>query len=350
MLTKAFPLWSSAAGLFALLLIAGCRTAPTPVAEPKLLDLTGDLGVHDPVSMKQKGTYYVFCTGGGRRRGGVIPIRTSTNLLHWTLSGFVFDRIPAWGTNEIPRARGAWAPDISYFNGRYHLYYSLSSFGVNDSAIGLALNETLDPHSPKYRWVDQGMVVRSREGVDDFNAIDPQLAIEDKHHLWLCWGSFWSGIKMHRVDPATGKLSTTDTNLYSLATRPRGGPHKTPPEEGAIEAPTLVRHGKWWYLFASYDFCCRGTNSTYNVRVGRAEKITGPYLDRNGKSMLDDGGTVVIEATTSYWRGPGHQTVLSDRGRDYLLFHAYDGRTGRPELKISTMVWEDGWPRVAKLP
>jgi arabinan endo-1,5-alpha-L-arabinosidase len=349
--SKAFNLGTAAAGLSALLLIAGCRTAPTAaVVEPKLLELTGDLGVHDPVLIKEKGTYYVFCTGGGRRSGGVLPIRSSTNLLHWTQSGFVFERVPAWGTNEIPRARGAWAPDISYFNGRYHLYYSLSSFGVNESAIGLAVNETLDPGSPNYQWADQGLVVRSREGVDDFNAIDPQLAIEDADNIWLCWGSFWGGLKMRRVDPVTGKLSTTDTNLHSLASRPRGGPHLTPPQEGAIEAPTIVRHGQWWYLFASYDFCCRGTNSTYNVRVGRSAKITGPYLDRAGRPMLDDGGTIVIEATTSNWRGPGHQTVFSDGAQDYLVFHAYHGQTGRPELKISTLVWEDGWPRVAKLP
>jgi arabinan endo-1,5-alpha-L-arabinosidase len=351
MQTKASGLWICVVCLPVLLLIgAGCRSTTGPAAkEPRMLELTGDLGVHDPVIMKEKSTYYVFSTGGGRR-GGIIPIRSSTNLLHWTMCGTVFDRLPDWATNEVPRARGAWAPDISRFNGKYHLYYSLSSFGVNDSAIGLAVNETLDPKSPRYKWVDQGMVVRSRAGVDDFNAIDPQLVIEDKRNIWLCWGSFWGGIKMRRVDPATGKLSTTDTNLYSLASRPRNEPHQTPPVVGAIEAPTIVRHGNWWYLFASYDFCCRGTNSTYNVRVGRSDKVTGPYLDRTGKPMLDDGGTVVIEATTSNWRGPGHQTYFHDSTGEYLLFHAYHGETGRPALKISTLVWADGWPRVAPLP
>lgn len=342
-----------ATGLLALMMVAGngCITTPrnTGAAEPRMLELSGSLGVHDPVIIREKDTFYVFCTGGGWR-GGVIPIRSSTNLHHWTMSGSVFDQLPEWAVREIPKARGAWAPDISRFNGKFHLYYSVSSFGVNDSAIGLAVNTTLDPRSPDYKWVDQGMVVRSRAGVDDFNAIDPQLVVEDERNLWLCWGSFWGGIKMRRIDPATGKFSQTDTNLYSLASRPRGGPHQTPPVDGAIEAPTIVHHDGWWYLFASYDFCCRGTNSTYNVRVGRSDKVTGPYLDRTGKPMLEDGGTVVIEATTSYWRGPGHQTVFSDAGQDYLLFHAYDGRTGRPELKISTLVWEDGWPRVARLP
>jgi arabinan endo-1,5-alpha-L-arabinosidase len=256
--------------------------------------------------------------------------------------------LPQWATNEITRARGAWAPDISWFNGKFHLYYSLSSFGVNESAIGLAVNETLDPASPLYKWVDQGLVIRSRPGVDDFNAIDPNLVIEDKRSVWLCWGSFWGGIKMRRIDPLTGKPSATDTNLYTLAKRLRSRSHQTPPVEGAIEAPTIVQRGGWWYLFASYDFCCRGTNSTYNVKVGRARHVTGPYVDREGKPLTEDGGTPVVEAITPNWNGAGHQTVFAEAGRDYLMFHAYDPRTGQAQLKISTMVWESGWPRVER--
>ena len=122
---------------------------------------------------------------------------------------------------------------------------------------------------------------------------------------------------------------------------------QTPPVQGAIEAPTIVKHGDFWYLFASYDFCCRGTNSTYNVKVGRAEKVTGPYRDRAGRLLTEDGGTPVVPAITPKWNGAGHQTVFSDRGQDYLLFHSYDPRTGQSRLEISTMVWEVGWPRVA---
>jgi arabinan endo-1,5-alpha-L-arabinosidase len=262
----------------------------------------------------------------------------------------VFDSLPGWATNEIPLARGAWAPDISFFNGKYHLYYALSSFGVNRSAIGLAVNETLDPASPRYKWVDQGLVVSSRPGADDFNAIDPTLVLEDKRHAWLCWGSFWDGIKMRRIDPATGKLSIADTNLYSLASRPRLHPPKTPPVEGAVEAPTIFRHGGYWYLFASYDFCCKGTNSTYNVKVGRSRKITGPYLDRNGRSLAKDGGTPVVSAITEKWNGAGHQAVFTDGGEDYIIFHSYDKQNGESRLEISTLAWENGWPRMASVP
>ncbi|MBC8096343.1 MAG: arabinan endo-1,5-alpha-L-arabinosidase, partial [Akkermansiaceae bacterium] len=209
-----------------LLALTGCQTAPASRAaeEPKLLELSGDLAVHDPVIIKEKGTYYIFSTGGGGRRGGgVIPIRCSTNLLHWTRCGSVFEILPAWATNEITRARGAWAPDISWFNGRFQLYYSLSSFGVNESAIGLATNATLDQTDPRYKWVDQGLAIRSRPRVDDFNAIDPNFVAENKRNAWLCWGSFWGGIKMRRIDPATGKPSDADSILHTLAARPRRG-------------------------------------------------------------------------------------------------------------------------------
>jgi arabinan endo-1,5-alpha-L-arabinosidase len=310
---------------------------------PLLLTLTGDLeGVHDPALIRHQGIYYLFSSNG--QPGSMIPIRCSGDLLAWKLCGHVFDQLPDWAVKEIPGARAPWAPDISYFAGRYHLYYAVSTFGKNESAIGLATNKTLDPHDADYKWVDEGMVVRSHKE-DDWNAIDPNLFIEDQHHLWLTWGSFWGGLKMRRVDPATGKLSAEDTKLYALASRPR-----TPEIQGSVEAPFLIRHGDSFYLFASFDFCCRGVKSTYKVVVGRSRAVTGPYIDKEGKPMSEGGGSIVIEAAGPNWRGPGHEAVLQESDRDYLVFHAYHGVTGRSSLQISTMTWEDGWPRVGVLP
>ena len=323
--------------------------SPTREAEPQLLELSGDLRVHDPVIAEQGGTYYVFGTGGFRGRG-IVPILSSPDLHHWTRAGFVFARLPDWVTKEVPEARTIWAPDVSYFRGKYHLYYAVSSFGSQDSAIGLATNQTLDPSDPGYKWQDEGVVLRSRAGQDDFNAIDPNLVIADADDIWLCWGSFWEGIMMRRVDPETGKLTATDTKLYRLASRHGPSSDQTQPASDAIEAPFIVRHGDYWYLFVSWDHCCRGVNSDYKVIVGRSDAVTGPYVDKDGKPMSKGGGSLVVEAATDHWHGAGHQGYLRDDGTDYLIFHAYAVPSGRPRMQISTIDWQDGWPRVAPLP
>jgi arabinan endo-1,5-alpha-L-arabinosidase len=157
---------------------------------------------------------------------------------------------------------------------------------VNTSGIALATNETLDSSSPKYAWKDEGLVLKSTES-DDFNAIDPNIVLDSKGQPWLSLGSFWSGIKMRRIDAATGKLDPADSTIYSLASRARPAnsePTKPglPPNWQAIEAPFIVHHGHFYYLFVSFDLCCRGTKSTYRTMVGRAKKVTGPYLDANG--------------------------------------------------------------------
>jgi len=313
---------------------------------PRLLPLEGNLSpVHDPVLIKDKQTYYLFATGGRNGRG-VIPIRTSPDLRVWQTAGSVFpESLPAWTATEVPRANNAWAPDVAFFRGRFHLYYSVSSFGGRDSAIGLATNATLDQASADYRWVDEGMVLRSFAASDDWNAIDPNLVIEDEKNIWLSWGSFWGGIKMRRVDPATGKLSTTDTTLHSLSSRERAQP-----VNGSVEAPFIVKKDDYWYLFVSFDRCCRGADSTYNIRVGRSKAITGPYVDRDGVAMTAGGGTLVLEATTPSWRGPGHNGYLREGAQDYLVFHAYPAQGRGSSLFISTVAWVDGWPRVAALP
>jgi arabinan endo-1,5-alpha-L-arabinosidase len=318
--------------------------------DPHALSLHGDYPfTHDPSIGREGNTYYVFATGAAPG-GGQFAIRCSSNLTDWKLCGHVFDQIPSWIQQVSPKTKDLWAPDISYFSGKYHLYYAYSLFGVNTSGIALATNETLDPTSPKYHWKDEGLVLKST-AEDNFNAIDPNIVLDEKGQPWLSFGSFWSGIKMRRIDAATGKTDTADSTLYALASRakPEGAaPAKPglPPDWEAIEAPFIVHHGHFYYLFVSFDLCCRGTRSTYRIMVGRSGHVSGPYVDAEGKPMLQGGATQLL-AGNDRWLGPGGESLLMRPEGDIMVFHAYDAHTGRPALQISTLSWKKGWPHAA---
>ena len=297
------------------------------------LPLTGQLKqVHDPVIIKDGEMYYLFHTGNG------ISVRQSPDMLDWKMAfpAAVFRSVPAWALEKIPGATNIWAPDISYYNSKFHLYYSVSTFGSNRSVIGLATNKTLDFKSDDFEWVDEGLVVETT-GVEDYNAIDANLVLDDDNIPWLSFGSFWPGIKMVRLDFETGKRSTEDDTVYELAQRNVNS--------RSVEAPFIIKKDDFYYLFVSFDFCCRGSDSTYNVRVGRSEVVTGPYVDRDDIEMMDGGGTQVT-FPNDRWKGPGHNAIYSEGGTDYIVYHAYDAETlGAPTLRIAPLVWdEEGWP------
>ncbi|HEU5134832.1 MAG TPA: arabinan endo-1,5-alpha-L-arabinosidase [Steroidobacteraceae bacterium] len=321
--------------------LAGARGALAQDAGSINERMQGDfVPVHDPCIIKQGDTSYLFCTTSRGDAGGFVACRRSRDLVNWEKAGFVFAQLPEWAREAVPGTKGIWAPDISFFNGRYHLYYSVSTFGSNHSVIGLATNKTLDPAGPGFEWVDRGPVVQSRKN-DDFNAIDPNLCVDREGKCWLSWGSFWSGLKMARIDPATGKRMEGARKLHSIASRPvaRGEP-------SPIEAPFIIARGNFYYLFASFDFCCRGARSNYFVVCGRAREITGPYLDVQGRSLLEGGGSIVIQGDERF-KGTGHNAVLRDGEQDYLVYHAYDTQAdGKPTLRISPIYWTpDEWPR-----
>ncbi|MDH7598449.1 MAG: family 43 glycosylhydrolase [Sedimentisphaerales bacterium] len=287
----------------------------------------GARSVHDPAIISADGIYYLFSTGHG------IPIRRSRDLVHWEPAGRVFGTLPAWVTQEVPGVSNLWAPDISYRDGRYYLYYSASTFGSNRSCVGLATNVTLDQADPNYRWVDEGKVISSTPA-SNYNAIDGNVVEDQEGRLWLAFGSFWTGIKLVQLDPSSGK-PIQPAQLISIASRP----------STAIEAPFIIaRHG-YYYLFVSFDLCCRGADSTYNIRVGRAKAITGPYYDKDGVPMLNGGGSLVLAADPR-WKGPGHNAILQEGDQDYLVYHAYDAlNNGASALRIRPLYWShDLWP------
>jgi arabinan endo-1,5-alpha-L-arabinosidase len=293
--------------------------------------------IHDPTMAKEDGTYYVFSTGdpAGVIGNGNIQIRTSRNLRNWTYDGTVFATKPAWITNELGNIPNLWAPDISYFDGLWHLYYAGSSFGSNDSVIGLATTPTLDPRSPNYHWTDDGLVFQSTTA-DDYNAIDPSLVTDANGSKWLVFGSYWSGIQLIALDTATGKPASSTPTVYNIAAQP-----SPDPEEGA----GIVYHGGYYYLFVAVGTCCRGISSTYRIEVGRSTSVTGPYVDAYGTAMLDGGG-MELEGSDEGMIGPGSPFIFNaGGGEDWLAYHYYDAYDdGDAWLQIRPLIWLDGWP------
>ncbi|MGA2173402.1 MAG: arabinan endo-1,5-alpha-L-arabinosidase [Verrucomicrobiota bacterium] len=289
-----------------------------------------DVSVHDPSTIVRcKDEYWVFATGRG------LVSRHSTNLTHWTLGPRVFTNAPSWTTNAVPGNRGDfWAPDVIHLGNRYLLYYAVSTWGKNTSAIGLATNRTLDPADPDYAWADQGPVIQTT-ATSDCNAIDPAITLDTGGKLWLAFGSFWTGIKLVELDPTTGKRRATNSPIYSLA------------HHDMIEASYIYWRDGYYYLFVNWGQCCRGVKSTYNIRVGRCKKITGPYLDKEGVDLLLDGGSLVLGSTGPFI-GPGHAGIISAGGQDWFSCHFYDGtREGNPTLALLPLQWDAaGWPVV----
>jgi arabinan endo-1,5-alpha-L-arabinosidase len=302
-----------------------------------------DISVHDPVMIKENGTFYLFCTGRG------ISVYSSSDMKEWKREKPVFSEPPEWAIKAVSGFRGhIWAPDISFHNGQFYIYYSVSAFGKNTSCIGVATNKTLDPESRDFAWIDHGMVVQSVPGRDLWNAIDPNLAFNDQGEPWLAFGSFWSGMKLVKLDKSL--LNIEEPEIWHTISK-RARSYKTDdydPGEGAVEAPFIFRKNGFYYLFVSFDYCCRGVNSTYKIVVGRSKEIIGPYLDKDGVRMDQGGASLVLEGNSD-WNGVGHNSAYTFDGMDYLICHAYDADDeGNPKLIIREIYWdENNWPVVS---
>jgi arabinan endo-1,5-alpha-L-arabinosidase len=323
-------------GVVVLLVAAG----PLPAAEvqPQLI---GDTRIHDPSVIEVDGKYAAFGTGEQGPTRGATKVKASPDGVKWTDAGAIGRGAPEWAEKTLGfKPLNVWAPSISRRGGTFFLYYCLSSFGHNTSAIGLMTNAAFDPGKPGEGWQDRGLVLMSNEN-DDFNAIDPFRIDTSDGRAFLVFGSFWSGIKLSELNPDTGKLLGADTPVVALASR----------HGGAIEAPSILERDGRFTLFVSFDQCCKGVASTYNIRVGRADRIGGPYRGRDGKTMLEGGGSLML-ATTGRFIGPGGQEAVKTSRGDWLAFHYYDGdEAGAAKLQFSPLYWtSDGWPELGPLP
>lgn len=309
------------------------------------LPLYGDTGAHDPSTLVKEGNrFFFFVTSQD------LEWKWSDDMRNWNLGGTVFpDGPPAWTTNAVPGFTGFfWAPDVAYFNGKYHVYYSCSNWGTIDSAIGLVTTPSLD--TPV--WTDQGKVVQSdavgseQTGTDTtgYNCIDPSILVDTDGKVWMTFGSYSSGILITEIDPATGLRKNTNTLDATQVANNSGNRGWG----SSIEAAFTYKHDGYYYLFVNYGGCCALLDSTYNIRVGRSISITGPYLDKNGVDMRDGGAAMLLESSGRFV-GPGHAGIINDNSKEWFSYHYYSGfENGFPRISIARLTWDArGWPVVA---
>ncbi|WP_440134914.1 family 43 glycosylhydrolase [Chitinophaga sancti] len=285
--------------------------------------LQGLTGIHDPSTIiKRNGVYHVFGTGAQ------IYHLTSTDLINWTTASTVFasGTWPSWINTYVSGFAGTfWAPECVYMNGRYYLYYACST-GGRPCAIGVATSTDLST------WTDQGVVVYSTTS-STYGSIDPAVFADASGNYWLTFGSHLTGIWLAQLNTSTGKR--LNSTLYNIA-----GSSSTD-----MEASYVIRNGSYYYLFYNRGVCCNGTSSTYYVQMGRSTSPTGPYVDKNGTSLLSGGGTTVLNTSGKYI-GPGQIGYYQENGFNFLTYHYYDGNnSGTPTLGVANVGWDSSsWP------
>ena len=269
-----------------------------------VLALDGPPGMHDPSTVVlHDGKYYVYATGNG------LPITISDDGWTWRRAGTLMQALPGGKPGPEVLARGGnntWAPDVIRSGDKYFVYYSAPGTQPK-SAIGLLVGATLDPESPDYKWEDAGPVVWS-DGVEDSNAIDPGVFRDPTNRsLWLTYGSYFGYIRLVELDPKTGKRLFPDRKPIDVAIN--------------SEASIMIFRDGWYYLLVTHGSCCAGANSSYNIRMGRARKVTGPFLDNMGIDMLQGGGKLFL-GSRGRSIGPGHFGLL-DLGDGVQKFSAH---------------------------
>ncbi len=269
--------------------------------------------IHDPSTIAAcEGKYYTFGTGGG---------------------GLISDDGWSWHSGAV-RPGGGAAPDVLKIGDRFLIIYGATGGGLGGGHNGRILtmwNKTLDPKSPDFKYTDPIEVCYS-DGMEDQDAIDPGLLLDPiTGRLWCSYGTYFGTIRLIELDPKTGE-------------RMKGNQEK----DIAIdcEATDLIYRDGWYYLLGTHGTCCDGVNSTYNIVVGRAKSVEGPYLDNVGRDMYHGGGRMVIAAGGRVC-GPGHfgRTVI-DEGVEIMSCHfeADFDRNGRSVLGIRPLLWKNGWP------
>ncbi|HEY5233387.1 MAG TPA: family 43 glycosylhydrolase [Verrucomicrobiae bacterium] len=280
---------------------------------PQAFALDGRVQIHDPSTVIQcDNKYYVYGTG--------LPCLTSDDGWNWRQ-----------GTSPGEGRGGGLAPDVIHIGDRYFFYYATGA-AQPKAEVRLLSNKTLESDSPDYKWEDGG-IVASSDGFEDCNAIDPGVFLDPTDdRLWLTYGSYFGYIRLVELDPKTGKRLHPGHAPYNIAIN--------------CEASDMIYHDGWYYLLADHGSCCQGANSGYNIRVGRARKVTGPFLDNMGIDMIQGGGKL-FAGSGGRVVGLGHFGLINlGDGVQFFSCH-YEAdldRGGASVLDIRPLLWKDGWP------
>jgi arabinan endo-1,5-alpha-L-arabinosidase len=337
--------------------LSSCSSGTTPgsainlVTSPlSVYDLLGDVApIHDPTIIRQGSNYYVLSTDGGQA-GGFLPMFCSSDKITWKRCGQVFTTIPANLSTALGiTVTSLWAPDVSYFNGLYHVYFTASAFGTNNSVIALATSPTMNPTDPNYQWTYQGIILQSPNDGSGYNAIDSNILVDTDSngnltHVWMTYGSFFKGIAQREINPANGQLlQAQSTAPTALATRP--GVTNNP-----VEGASLVKHDGYYYLFASFDYCCNSnfTTDNYKIVVGRGTSPQGPFVDMSGTAMLNGGGTVLLQSAGEFTAPGGEDVLIDPTNGDLIAFHALSNtQNGYDYLFVKSLTWPNDWPVIS---
>ena len=273
--------------------------------------LDGQVGIHDPstiVLCNRK--FYTFGTGG---------------------TALVSDDGWTWRTGTRA-SRSGMAPDLIHIGDRYYQYIARNVGAQPKAEINMIWTKSLDPESPDYKW-EEGGLVASTNGIEDCNGIDPGVLLDPNDgRLWMVYGSYFGYIRLVELDPKTGKRLNPDDKPRDIAIN--------------CEASDMIYHDGWYYLLATHGSCCRGADSGYNIRVGRAKKVTGPFLDHIGVDMIRGGGKLLI-GSGGRVIGAGHFGLLDlgDTVQKFSMHWEADlDRGGASVLDIRPLLWKDGWP------
>ena len=274
--------------------------------------------IHDPSTIAEcDGKYYTFGTGGG---------------------GLISEDGWSWHSGA-DRPGGGAAPDVIKIGDRYLCIYGATGGGLGGGHSGRILtmwNKTLDPKSPDFKWTEAVEVCAS-DGMEDQDAIDPGVLLDSTTgRMWVSYGTYFGTIRLIELDPKTGfRVSGNKEKDIAID----------------CEATDLIYRNGWYYLLGTHGTCCDGVNSTYNIVVGRAKSVEGPYLDNVGRDMYHGGGRMVVAAGDRK-TGAGHfgRTII-DEGVEIASFHweADFDVGGRSTLAIRPLLWKNDWPYCGEL-